>query len=153
MNKILLAIVVVVVLVGALVLVNSQSKTTPSQPSQETTAPVITKQPTPKESTDEAMMEDDKMMGKEVQITVTSAGFEPKEVTVKAGMKVVWNNDGTGVANVTSAIHPTHQTYPPLNLGNFESGSSVALVFDKPGTYRYHDHLQPAHTGSVIVTQ
>ena len=152
-KTILLFVVAAVLVVGAIVLVNSQSQTTAPPPQKTSTAPVVTREPSPKVSTDEAMMGADKMIGKEVNVNATSAGFEPKDLTIKMGTKVVWVNDGTSVANVSSALHPTHQVYPTLNLGNFESGESVELVFDKAGTYRYHNHLNPSQTGTVTVTQ
>ncbi len=84
-------------------------------------------------------------------VEATSDGFNPKEVTVKVGTKVMWANKTGVAANVSSAKHPTHQLYPPLNLGDFADGQSVSLVFDTPGTYGYHDHLFPNKTGKVIV--
>ncbi len=84
-------------------------------------------------------------------ITVTSNGFEPQTITVKTKTQVIWTNNSGTDATVNSANHPTHQLYPPLNLGLFSNGSSVSLVFDKPGTYSYHDHLHPEKTGSIIV--
>ena len=86
-----------------------------------------------------------------ITITATSSGFDPKTITIKAGTRVIWISTVDGTVAVASAVHPTHQIYPPLNLGRFEKGSSVQLVFDKPGTYKYHDHLNPEHTGTVVV--
>ena len=82
---------------------------------------------------------------------MTDAGFEPQTVTVKAGAKVVWTNDTSATANVSSASHPTHLIYPPLNLANFEPGDSVSLVFEEAGTYKYHDHLNPTKFGTAVV--
>lgn len=154
-NKTILGVIAVVVVVGlgALVLTNNQTKTKTTQPPQQPTSQSgISPQVSPQESTDAASM-DGSMKGMEKTIAVSSSGFEPKEVTVDVGTKVVWENDSSGIANVSSVLHPTHQVYPPLNLGDFQSGTSVSLVFDKPGTYRYHDHLQPSRTGTVIVTE
>lgn len=102
------------------------------------------------ESTDEAMMEGDVMM-ENTSITLTSNGFTPKEITVKAGTEVTWTNESGRTATVNSSVHPTHLDYPPLNLGQFKNGETLSLVFDEPGTYFYHDHLNAAHTGSVVV--
>ena len=70
---------------------------------------------------------------------------------VTAGTKVTWTNSSGSIANVSSDPHPIHTNYPPLNLGKFDDGGSVSLVFDKPGTYGYHNHLIPSQTGKVIV--
>jgi len=67
------------------------------------------------------------------------------------GTKVVWIKKSGAVATVNSADHPTHLVYPPINMGEFKDGTSVQLVFDKPGTYKYHNHLIPSQTGTVVV--
>lgn len=87
----------------------------------------------------------------ETTVAVTSSGFVPQTITIKAGTKVTWTNQAGAVVTVDSAQHPTHLVYPPLNLGQFPDGSSVSLVFDKPGIYKYHNHLNPTQFGSVTV--
>lgn len=93
--------------------------------------------------------ENDKTSG--TAVTVTSSGYDPQSLTIKAGTKVIWTNKSGVAVTVDSALHPTHLVYPPLNLGQFEDGSSKELVFDKAGTYRYHNHLNPTQFGSIIV--
>ncbi len=88
---------------------------------------------------------------KDVVVTVTKDGFSPSTITIKAGTRVIWMNKNAGNVTVNSAVHPTHLVYPKLNLGAFENGSSVQLVFDTVGTYSYHNHFNPSQTGTVIV--
>ncbi len=83
-------------------------------------------------------------------VTLTSSGFTPQSIIVKAGTKVTWTNKNGASATVDSANHPTHLVYSPLNLGNFASGETLSLVFDQPGTYRYHNHLNASQTGIVM---
>lgn len=85
------------------------------------------------------------------EIMATEDGFSPPTLTIKAGEKVVWINRSGRTITVNSAVHPTHLVYPPLNLGEVADGSSVELVFDKTGTYKYHNHLNPAEFGTIIV--
>ena len=85
------------------------------------------------------------------RVTLTSSGFTPQSITVKAGTKVTWTNNSGTTATVDSAAHPTHLVYPLLNLGNFVSGETLSLVFDQPGTYKYHNHLDASQTGVVVV--
>lgn len=87
----------------------------------------------------------------EAIVTVTALGFAPQTLTIKAGTKVLWMNKSGAAATVNSGAHPAHLAYPPLNLGEFGNESSVQLVFDKPGTYNYHDHLNPSRTGTIVV--
>ena len=84
-------------------------------------------------------------------ITITSSGFQPSSLTIKAGETVVWSNQGGDTSNVSSSPHPTHTDYPPLNLGDIAPGASVSLVFPTAGTYKYHNHLNASQFGSIIV--
>ncbi len=138
-NKTLVTIIAVLVLIGAVVVIAGKLGNKSVQPS--TPAQTTTKQGAggaiPKETI--------------ATVNLTSSGFDPKTATVKAGTRVIWLNKSGAAATVNSAVHPTHQAYPPLNLGEFPNGSSVQLVFDKPGKYGYHDHLNPSRTGTVVV--
>lgn len=148
MNAKIIGIITIVVLVAAgYFLVSNQANNTtiPTTPTISPTQTQQTQTPAANTATDEAMTK------KETAVTLTTAGFEPKTITVKVGTKVVWTNKSGGVATVDSAIHPTHLLYLPLNLGQFADGDSVSLVFDKAGTYKYHNHLNPGQTGSVTV--
>jgi plastocyanin len=84
-------------------------------------------------------------------VNLTSSGFEPQRIEVKVGTRVSWVNKSGKAGTVNSADHPTHQKYVPLNLGEFPNESSVQLVFDKAGTYNYHNHLAPNQRGTVVV--
>ena len=134
-NKIVAGLIVVMVVVGAVFLLSNktsqQNKTVDTQPAAATS-------PT---STDRQTSD----------VIVTSKGFEPQTITITRGNRVVWlNKSGNDVA-VASNDHPTHLLYPPLNLGRFKDGSSVQLIFDKPGTYGYHNHYNPTQSGTVVV--
>ncbi len=84
-------------------------------------------------------------------VTLTANGFSPSPLTVKAGTSVTFMNKSGSKATVNSAPHPVHTAYPPLNLGSFTDGGTLSLKFDKPGTYSYHNHLNPSQTGQVVV--
>lgn len=142
-SKTLLGFVALIfVLVLAFVILNKNSVT------REESA-VKTKTPTVSKTTVE--VKDVGTMKKEVSVTETESGFEPQTVTVKVGTKVVWTNKSGATGNVSSAKHPTHLEYPPLNLTNYEVGETLSLVFDTAGTYKYHDHLNPSRFGTVVV--
>lgn len=144
-NKIVLGIIIVLIFIGALLLLinrpklanpiqtntNQQGNTTNTNNGTNTT-----------QTTD---------YGNVVTIQVTKEGYNPQNVTINAGTKVVWTNVSEGVVSVHTEDHPTHLLYPPLNLGEFQDGSSVQLIFDKAGTYKYHDHLNPQFKGTVTV--
>lgn len=118
---------------------------------QQSSAPTQTVSPTAVMKKEVSPTGADKMMKKEETVNLTADGFNPQTLTVKVGTKVVWTNSSGARANVSSAVHPTHQLYPPLNLGNFEDGEEVSLTFEEAGTYKYHNHLNPSQTGTVVV--
>lgn len=84
-------------------------------------------------------------------VILTANNFEPSSITVKVGTKVTWINKSGVAATVDSDSHPIHTDYQPLNLGRFSDGESLSLTFDKPGSYKYHNHLNAAQTGTVVV--
>ena len=145
-NKTLIAIIAVLVVIGAVVVVSGKVGNKTNQPTETTGQPSTPAQSTTGQGTGGTVPKETIK-----NVTLTSSGFDPKTVTVKAGTRVIWLNKSAAPATVNSAVHPTHQVYPTLNLGEFPDGSSVQLVFSKPGKYTYHDHLNPSRTGTVVV--
>lgn len=84
-------------------------------------------------------------------ITVSASGFEPASVTVKVGTRVIWNNTSGKTVTVNSDPHPAHTLYPVLQLGEFENGAIVETIFDKVGTFTYHNHFNPNQKGTITV--
>lgn len=84
-------------------------------------------------------------------VKLTQNGFDPSTLTIKAGTKVTWVNQSGETATVNSDPHPIHTDYPPLNLDEFSNGGTLSLTFDKPGTYGYHNHLNPSEHGTIVV--
>ena len=138
-NKTLVVIIAVLIVIGAIVVFAGKIGNKSAQP------------PTPAQSTTNQGTGGTVPKETIVNVNLTSSGFDPKTITIKIGTRVIWINKTGGAATVNSAVHPTHQVYPPLNLGEFPDGSSVQLVFDKLGTYKYHNHLNPSQTGTVVV--
>lgn len=87
----------------------------------------------------------------EQTITLTANGFSPQNITIKTGEKVTWINKSGSDATVDSSPHPSHTDYSPLNLGVFPDGGSLSLTFDKAGTYKYHNHLDPSQFSTIVV--
>lgn len=147
MNKnILIALIAVVVLAGGFVMVKNSSKPQPADTTTQTSntpTDVMEKSPTEEPN---AMMEQ-----KVTTVTLNESGFEPANITIKKGDKVVWENKSGDTATVDSDNHPTHLLYAPLNLGAFQDGEKHELIFDKVGKYTYHDHFHPSRRGTVVV--
>lgn len=84
-------------------------------------------------------------------ISVTDNGFVPQKLVIKKGSTVTWTNNTKSAINISSDPYPLNNAYPPLNLGNFNSGESLSLTFDKTGTYSYHNHIIPPQKGTIVV--
>lgn len=132
-NKLIGVIIVVLVVIGALLIFGNKGSYKGAQQTQPQQQPA------------------GQSKAGEVTVTVSEAGFAPQILTIKAGTRVVWMNKSGQAVTVNSAPHPAHTAYPPLNLGEFADGSSVQLVFDKPGEYKYHNHLNPTQFGTIVV--
>lgn len=112
-----------------------QAQPTPTQVEEVTTEEGAT----PKEEVEEAA------------IDYTENGFDPQNLTVSAGTRVTWTNNSADSLQIASAPHPIHTNFPALNQAAIDAGESVSFVFEEPGTYKYHNHLNASQTGSVTV--
>ena len=139
-------IVILVVIVGLIFLINPGKEAETTETSTGETEE--TDETTPQEHT----------------IEVTSAGFSPQTLTIKAGDTVTWVNKGPGAMWPASAGHPTHKVYPvdtgkcvAIGGSDFDActglgvGRSYSFAFDEVGSWNYHNHMRPSNTGTVVV--
>lgn len=99
-------------------------------------------------------------------IIYTNADYSPNTITIKAGETVIWKNQSSRSMWPASAMHPTHRVYsgtsldehcPDITNSDFDActgmlpGNSWSFKFDKIGSWKYHDHLNPYSTGTVAV--
>ena len=93
------------------------------------------------------------MSAQQAVVTITKAGFIPATIKVKAGSSVTWVNNNRGLHLLASDPYPADDLFPNLNTDEpLRQNDSFSLVFEEPGTYGYHDELNPTKfKGSVIV--
>lgn len=85
-------------------------------------------------------------------INVTDVGFVPATISVKPGQTVVWNNVGQQMHEIASD-NPLAKSSDEISFNSDQalaSQDSVTYVFDKAGTYGYHDKTSTLR-GTVIV--
>ncbi len=90
--------------------------------------------------------------GPMIQVRYTDTGFEPASLKVVAGTMVEFVNESSKDMWVASNEHPEHGILPTFD--EFESvakGGTYTYVFDKKGSWAYHDHINPATEGVIIV--
>lgn len=137
-----LLIVLVLFLLGGWFILKSNKSLSPSVAPAPTT-PTPSSEPSKESSTGASISQ--------TVVKITKIGFDPEMVTIKAGGSVTWQNVDALAHDVSSAPHPTHTSYPPLNLGSIGPSMSKSLTFETAGTYKYHDNLYPSFRGTVVV--
>ncbi len=103
-------------------------------------------------------------------ITYTNKGFNPNYITVRTGSQVEWINTSDKLMWVASDPHPSHTDLPGFDEKGIE-GNNVDIslqifaskayahtgqkeyryTFLKPGVWKYHNHLNPADRGTIVV--
>ncbi len=85
-------------------------------------------------------------------ITMKPGTFEPDNIVIKRGTKAIFKNLDTKPRWPASNLHPTHGLYPEFDPRQpVAPGAEWSFVFDKTGTWKFHDHLMPNLRGSVVV--
>lgn len=79
-------------------------------------------------------------------------GFNPQQVEIQKGETVVFENEDKEDHWPASNTHPTHQLYPEFDPKKpINPGKSWEFKFDKPGSWGFHDHLNPNNKGTMLV--
>jgi plastocyanin len=65
----------------------------------------------------------------------------PQEISIAAGGTVTFIQVSDSWHDINSGPHPTHEEYPPLNIGFMRKGESRSITFLEPGVHGFHDHL------------
>ena len=84
-------------------------------------------------------------------IELQENGFSPQELTIQKGdiVKFVSNNR---IFWPASNLHPSHTIYFEFDSKDpIKTGESWSFRFNKLGEWKYHDHLAPYFTGTIIV--
>lgn len=160
-NKIFITVIVIAIIVlGGYILLRKPQSPAPSPDTQ--TGPSEETPPTQPATTQE---EEAPSMNENVVI-YTDSGFSPSTIRVKIGATVTFKNESSKAMWPASAIHPSHKVYsgtslqehcPDINRTAFDActgiqpGNSWSFTFQKKGNWKYHDHLNPGNTGTILV--
>lgn len=87
-------------------------------------------------------------------VTYTDAGYTPKEITIKAGDMVVFDNQSKSEMMTAFGEHASHDEYPDKKAHlSVETGLQTTITFPNVGTFPYHNHHAEENEGSVVVQQ
>ena len=79
-------------------------------------------------------------------------GFEPRRLDIEPGTQVRFVNASDEDFWPASNIHPTHSILPELDAKRpVPPGDTWSFTFKTRGFWRYHNHLEPAFGGLVVV--
>lgn len=90
---------------------------------------------------------------KTVTVNYTGTGFSPSAITINAGDTVRFVNTGqTAAMWPASNPHPIHTGVPGFDAKQpLDTGGTYSFTFTRTGTFGYHNHLNIAQTGTIIV--
>lgn len=163
MNKLASLMVVAVVMLGIVVYLYSGD--TVEAPTS-TPTPIVKEASTPSPVSSGMLPTPSVPLG--VTVTYSNSGYTPSTVTIKRGETLFFENKSSGMMWTASAVHPTHKAYPGSGIekcgdktnyssaifdacGAYDPGESWAFRFNELGTWKYHDHLKPSNTGTIVV--
>lgn len=88
----------------------------------------------------------------EITVSISSGGFIPAQIKVKAGTKVTWTNQDTAAHQPSSNPHPAHTDLLDFGTGPvLQQSESFSFTPKKTGTWGYHDHQNAALGGTIEV--
>lgn len=137
MNKTVWGIlgVTIIIVLGAFFLSKNDQTTSPTAP------PTTTSTDLTEPSTTESGV-----------VSYSDSGFSPVSLTIKVGDTVNFKNQSGKSMWVASDPHPIHTVYPEFDAKKeVANGENYSFTFTKVGTWKYHDHLNPSDTGTIIV--
>lgn len=125
--------------------------------------------PSTSQDDQEIIQEQDEARIVHVAVYTQDNSYNPKELIIQKGERVTFRNESGRNMWPASAIHPSHTVYPGTHIEKCRDGSDKSLLFDacqetapgqewsfvfhEVGTWRYHDHLNPSSTGTIIVEE
>lgn len=87
-----------------------------------------------------------------ITANITPKGFSPTDMTVSVGATVTWTNTDTKDHSVASNPYPLDNALDGFKSQTLTQNQTYSFIFDKAGTYFYHDDLNPStFTGEVTV--
>lgn len=91
----------------------------------------------------------------EVIITYTETGFSPSEAILKNGGRITWVNKSNKEVKIGANPHPIHTGNREVSGGEFtldlKPADQKTVVVSKVGAFGYHNHLNAAEGGTIVV--
>lgn len=149
MNKnVTIVVLLLLAGIGAWYFSSTQKSSTYQTPES---TPITTPEPT---QTKELTSPQEKTTTPQSENTVvySSSGFSPLTLTISPGSTVTFLNSSNTDMWIASDPHPIHNNFPQFDARKGSlPGQSYSFTFNKPGTYEFHNHLNPSSIGTIQV--
>ncbi|HSX52944.1 MAG TPA: cupredoxin domain-containing protein [Patescibacteria group bacterium] len=87
-----------------------------------------------------------------IEASITPTGFTPTTISINKGQAVEWSNYDTKPHSIAANPYPADNSLAGFKSLLLNQNQTYSFVFDKPGTYNYHDDLNPfTFKGTIIV--
>jgi len=86
-------------------------------------------------------------------VSITKDGFIPASLVVQKGTKIIWTNTDDNSHQIQANPHPTGDSLPSLKSEILNNTQTYEYTADTPGTYSYHDKLNPINNGTIEVQE
>ena len=94
------------------------------------------------------------VLEKTVTVSLTDSEYSPRSVTINVGDTVKFVNDSNGKMWTASGPHPYHTDYKGFDEKTaVNNGGTYSFQFLRAGHWSYHNHLNPAQNGTVVVNE
>lgn len=164
MNKIIIAVIVLIVLIGAVAFYPNTSKKENSVGNENSVSNENVPNTNAEQNVISAGNTDEG--SKEYTIKITNSGYEPSTLEIAQGDKVTWVSEADELNWPASAMHPTHKIYPDSGIEKcgtseetdifdackgLQKGENWSFTFNNKGEWAYHDHINVRMFGKIIV--
>ncbi|HEX8763469.1 MAG TPA: cupredoxin domain-containing protein [Candidatus Saccharimonadales bacterium] len=87
-------------------------------------------------------------------VEITETGFNPLVIKVKKGDRIQWVNKDSRLHQPAADPHPTSSSLPSLKSNEaILKDETYTAVFEKSGTFTYHDFLDPLNYQATIIVE
>lgn len=87
------------------------------------------------------------------EVDITKIGFIPAFIRIKKGAQLTWTNTESIHHQVVFDPNPTHTDNPGIDGLDLEPEESVTFIFERSGTFTYHDFINPTKYRGIVLVE
>lgn len=87
------------------------------------------------------------------KVVIKDGQVTPSHITANKCDKLIFINEDSEVREMTFGTHPDHGVYGGQSELTVRKGRAKSIPLSEPGSYQFHDHLDPSVNGRFTVGQ